>query len=47
MRDVAAAAEVSQSTVFRVLSGVPTAVPIAVAAGVAVVSWRTDAGSTR
>ena len=29
MRDIAAAAEVSQSTVSRVLSGVPTAVPIA------------------
>src|SRR5436189_6050194 len=29
MRDIAAAAEVSQSTVSRVLSGVPTRVPIA------------------
>src|SRR5215207_3125012 len=29
MRDIAAAAEVSQSTVSRVLSGVPTSVPIA------------------
>ncbi|GIH23429.1 LacI family transcriptional regulator [Acrocarpospora phusangensis] len=29
MRDIAAAADVSQSTVSRVLSGVPTAVPIA------------------
>src|SRR5687767_7271414 len=29
MRDIAAAAAVSQSTVSRVLSGVPTAVPIA------------------
>ncbi len=47
MRDIAAVAEVSQSTVSRVLSGAPTSVPIAPETRARVIRRRASSATGR